>query len=67
MILLVRSQRDTGPEDLWTHGAHVARMVYMLGLHVLHDVAFLATVAAVEAGPGQRLTIGHPVHLRQNF
>ena len=63
MILLVRSQRHPGPKDFRTHGTLVAGMLHMLGLHVLHDVALLATVAAVEAGPGQRVTAGSPPHL----
>ena len=63
MILSMLAQRHPGPEDLRTHGTHIAGMLHMFHLHVLHDVALLATVAAVEAGPGQRVNAGSPPHL----
>ena len=37
MLFSMLGQGAPGLGDLWTHGTHVARMVYMLGLNVLHD------------------------------
>ena len=69
MILSMLAQCDPGPEDLGTHRTVIAGMLHMLHLHVLHNVALLATVAAVQAGPEGRLPAigGRPPHLRQDF